>query len=160
MTSPTPSVNYSGSATGINAEFDFDYEMPSSRQPEPKSPSIQEIEQPNSEEPKPKRAKSTTSDVWKSFTKIGMVDGKERARCNGCQKEYTVVRSLNVLLRSFDGSTKAANLTDGADQPCSARRRDRDRQPALLLDCDQRCSATRLACSANATLRCLPPLAL
>nr|GLL36287.1 putative Restriction enzyme subunit alpha [Ipomoea trifida] len=30
MTSPTPSVNYSGSATGINAEFDFDSEMPSS----------------------------------------------------------------------------------------------------------------------------------
>nr|GMC48721.1 zinc finger BED domain-containing protein RICESLEEPER 2-like [Ipomoea batatas] len=92
MTSPTPtpSVNYSGSATGINAEFDFDSEMPSSRQPEPKSPSIQEIEQPNSEERKPKRAKSTTSVVWKSFTKIGMVDGKERARCNGCQKEYTI----------------------------------------------------------------------
>nr|GMC52799.1 zinc finger BED domain-containing protein RICESLEEPER 2-like [Ipomoea batatas] len=90
MTSPTPSVNYSGSATGINAEFDFDSEMPSSRQPEPKSPSIQEFEQPNSEEPKPKRAKSTTSDVWKSFTKIGMVDGKERARCNGCQKEYII----------------------------------------------------------------------
>nr|GLL39854.1 hypothetical protein Ahy_B06g086069 [Ipomoea trifida] len=82
MTSPTPSVNYSGSApTGINAEFDFDSEMPSSRQPEPQSPSIEEIEQPNSEEPKPKRAKSTTSDVWKSFTKIGVVDGKERARC-------------------------------------------------------------------------------
>nr|GMD22414.1 zinc finger BED domain-containing protein RICESLEEPER 2-like [Ipomoea batatas] len=80
MTSPSPSVNYSGSApTGINAEFDFDSEMPS-----------EEIEQPNSEEPKPKRAKSTTSDVWKSFTKIGVVDGKERARCNGCQKEYIV----------------------------------------------------------------------
>nr|GMD55104.1 zinc finger BED domain-containing protein RICESLEEPER 2-like [Ipomoea batatas] len=92
MTSPTPSVNYSGSSapTGINAEFDFDSEMPSSRQPEPQSPSIEEIEQPNSEEPKPKRAKSTTSDVWKSFTKIGVVDGKERARCNGCQKEYIV----------------------------------------------------------------------
>nr|GMC55621.1 zinc finger BED domain-containing protein RICESLEEPER 2-like [Ipomoea batatas] len=90
MTSPTPSVNYSGSATGINAEFDFDSEMPSSRQPEPKSPSIQEFEQPNSEEHKPKRAKSTTSDVWKSFTKIGMVDGKEKARCNGCQKEYII----------------------------------------------------------------------
>nr|GMC57365.1 zinc finger BED domain-containing protein DAYSLEEPER-like [Ipomoea batatas]GMC67692.1 zinc finger BED domain-containing protein DAYSLEEPER-like [Ipomoea batatas] len=75
MTSPSPSVNYSGSApTGINAEFDFDSEMPSSRQPEPQSPSIEEIEQPNSEEPKPKRAKSTTSDVWKSFTKIGVVD--------------------------------------------------------------------------------------
>nr|GMD49935.1 Putative AC transposase [Ipomoea batatas] len=80
MTSPSPSVNYSSSApTGINAEFDFDSEMPSSRQPEPQSPSIEEIEQPNSEEPKPKRAKSTTSDVWKSFTKIGVVDGKEKA---------------------------------------------------------------------------------
>nr|GMD48704.1 zinc finger BED domain-containing protein RICESLEEPER 2-like [Ipomoea batatas] len=90
MKSPTPSVNNSGSAIGINAEFDFDSEMPSSRQPEPKSPSIQEIEQPNSEEPKPKRAKSTTSYVWKSFTKIGIVDGKERDRCNGCQKEYTI----------------------------------------------------------------------
>nr|GMC68977.1 zinc finger BED domain-containing protein RICESLEEPER 2-like [Ipomoea batatas] len=85
------SVNYSGSAIGINAEYDFDSEMPSpEQQPEPKSPSIEEVEQPNSEEPKPKRAKSTTSDVWKSFTKIGMVDGKEKAKCNGCGKEYIV----------------------------------------------------------------------
>nr|GLL25041.1 zinc finger BED domain-containing protein RICESLEEPER 2-like [Ipomoea trifida]GMC90641.1 zinc finger BED domain-containing protein RICESLEEPER 2-like [Ipomoea batatas] len=76
----SPSLNYSGSASGINAEFDFNSEMPSSQQPEPTSPSIQEIEQPNSEEPKPKRAKSTTSDVWKSFTKIGMIDGKEKAK--------------------------------------------------------------------------------
>nr|GMC95609.1 zinc finger BED domain-containing protein RICESLEEPER 2-like [Ipomoea batatas] len=86
----SPSVNYSGSATGINVEYDFDSKMPSPEQLEPKSPSIEEVEQPNSEEPKPKRAKSTTSDVWKSFTKIGMVDGKEKAKCNGCGKEYIV----------------------------------------------------------------------
>nr|GMD23841.1 zinc finger BED domain-containing protein RICESLEEPER 2-like [Ipomoea batatas] len=84
------SVNYSGSAPGINAEYDFDSEIPSLEQPEPKSPSIEEVEQPNSEEPKPKRPKSTTSDVWKSFTKIGVVDGKEKAKCNGCGKEYIV----------------------------------------------------------------------
>nr|GMC75311.1 Retrotransposable element Tf2 [Ipomoea batatas] len=85
------SVNYSGSAIGINAEYDFYSKMPSPKQqPKPKSPSIEEVEQPNSEEPKPKRAKSTTSDVWKSFTKIGMVDGKEKAKCNGCGKEYIV----------------------------------------------------------------------
>nr|GMD28139.1 zinc finger BED domain-containing protein RICESLEEPER 2-like [Ipomoea batatas] len=84
------SVNYSGSASGINAEYDFDSEIPSLEQPEPKSPSIEEVEQPNSEEPKPKRPKSTTSDVWKSFTKIGVVDGKEKAKCNGCGKEYIV----------------------------------------------------------------------
>nr|GLL21419.1 uncharacterized protein LOC109182641 [Ipomoea trifida] len=86
----SPSVNYCGSAIGINVEYDFDSEMPSpEQQPEPKSPSIEEVEQPNSEEPKPKRAKSTTFDVWESFTKIGMVDGKEKAKCNGCGKEYT-----------------------------------------------------------------------
>ncbi|KAF1866175.1 hypothetical protein Lal_00031479 [Lupinus albus] len=36
-----------------------------------------------------KRRKSLTSDVWKSFTKIGVADdGIERAKCNGCQTIY------------------------------------------------------------------------
>nr|GLL44582.1 uncharacterized protein LOC109158392 [Ipomoea trifida] len=39
---------------------------------------------------------------------------------------------LDDIFYGFDGSTKAANLTDGADQPCSARLRDFDRRPALL----------------------------
>ncbi|XP_019430557.1 PREDICTED: uncharacterized protein LOC109337923, partial [Lupinus angustifolius] len=36
-----------------------------------------------------KRSKSLTSDVWKSFTKIGVGDdGIERAKCNGCKTIY------------------------------------------------------------------------
>ncbi|KAF1872059.1 hypothetical protein Lal_00012280 [Lupinus albus] len=36
-----------------------------------------------------KRPKSLTSDVWKSFTKIGVADdGIERAKCNGCKTIY------------------------------------------------------------------------
>jgi len=36
-----------------------------------------------------KKEKSTTSDGWKFFTKIGLgEDGKEMAQCNGCNKKY------------------------------------------------------------------------
>ena len=37
-----------------------------------------------------KKAKTCTSDVWKHFTKIGIKDGKEKAKCNGCGQEYVV----------------------------------------------------------------------
>ncbi|KAF7820822.1 zinc finger BED domain-containing protein RICESLEEPER 2-like [Senna tora] len=37
-----------------------------------------------------KKPRKCTSKVWKSFTKIGVVDGKERARCNGCDRKYIV----------------------------------------------------------------------
>ncbi|XP_068504330.1 zinc finger BED domain-containing protein RICESLEEPER 4-like [Phaseolus vulgaris] len=38
---------------------------------------------------KKKRDKTTTSDCWKYFTKIGVdKDGKERARCNSCNRIY------------------------------------------------------------------------
>ncbi|XP_068497713.1 zinc finger BED domain-containing protein RICESLEEPER 4-like [Phaseolus vulgaris] len=38
---------------------------------------------------KKKRDKTTTSDCWKYFTKIGVdKDGKERARCNSCNIIY------------------------------------------------------------------------
>ncbi|MCI34961.1 hypothetical protein A2U01_0056182, partial [Trifolium medium] len=36
-----------------------------------------------------KRNRSSSSSVWKNFTKIGVgKDGKERAKCNGCKKDY------------------------------------------------------------------------
>lgn len=42
------------------------------------------------EEPKAKKAKATTSNVWKYFSKIGIVDGREKAKCNGCGTLYTI----------------------------------------------------------------------
>ena len=42
--------------------------------------------EPDTEQPLSKKPKTCTSDVWKSFTKIGIVNGKEKARCNGCKK--------------------------------------------------------------------------
>ncbi|KAK2435284.1 hypothetical protein QL285_020357 [Trifolium repens] len=39
--------------------------------------------------PKSKRAKMTTADCWKFFTKLGPVaDGVERSKCNGCGKVF------------------------------------------------------------------------
>jgi len=38
-----------------------------------------------------KTDKSTTSDVWNYFTRIGVSDdGKERARCKGCNQKYII----------------------------------------------------------------------
>lgn len=69
------------SVTGNDTTIDLDGEVPSP-------------EQPNSEQPKPKRAKKAkTSDVWNSFTSIGIVDGKEKYKCKGCGKEYVVCGS-------------------------------------------------------------------
>ena len=43
------------------------------------------------EKPSHKKSKSTTSDCWNFFTKIGVgKDGVERTRCNACKKEYKV----------------------------------------------------------------------
>nr|GMD42790.1 zinc finger BED domain-containing protein RICESLEEPER 2-like [Ipomoea batatas] len=78
----SPSVNYNGNAT---SDFDHDTEVElESELPNP------EEHTPEKGEPKPKRVKTTTSDVWKSFSKIGLVDGKEKAKCNGCGKLYVV----------------------------------------------------------------------
>ncbi|XP_061373378.1 zinc finger BED domain-containing protein RICESLEEPER 3-like [Gastrolobium bilobum] len=42
-------------------------------------------------EPSIKKAKSSTSECWKYFTKIGPgKDGIDRARCNACKQEYKV----------------------------------------------------------------------
>nr|GLL46229.1 uncharacterized protein LOC109161070 isoform X2 [Ipomoea trifida] len=61
----SPSVNYIGNDT----EIEVDSELLNS---EEHSPPTEQVE------PKPKRAKTTTSDVWKSFTKIGVVDASEK----------------------------------------------------------------------------------
>ena len=38
-----------------------------------------------------KKKKLSSSDVWKFFTKIGVCeDGKERAKCNGCNQKYII----------------------------------------------------------------------
>ena len=38
-----------------------------------------------------KSEKSRTSYVWKYFTRVGVGDdGKERAKCNGCNKKYVI----------------------------------------------------------------------
>jgi len=37
-----------------------------------------------------KKSKTTTSHVWKYFTKIGVKDGKEKAKCNSCGNEYVI----------------------------------------------------------------------
>nr|KYP33231.1 hypothetical protein KK1_045935 [Cajanus cajan] len=35
-----------------------------------------------------KKPKTTTSKVWDNFTKLGVKDGKEKAKCNHCGNEY------------------------------------------------------------------------
>ncbi|KAF7812937.1 zinc finger BED domain-containing protein RICESLEEPER 2-like [Senna tora] len=37
-----------------------------------------------------KKLRKCTSEVWKSFTIKGVVDGKEKAKCNGCERKYIV----------------------------------------------------------------------
>ena len=45
-----------------------------------------EIGKSQSDEPSKKRAKSTTSNIWNFFTKLGVrKDGIERAGCNACK---------------------------------------------------------------------------
>ncbi|KAJ1390052.1 Zinc finger, BED-type [Sesbania bispinosa] len=49
-----------------------------------------------------KRLKTFTSEVWKHFTKIGVKDGKEKAKCNACGQEYVIGGSkigTSTLLR-------------------------------------------------------------
>ena len=65
-------------------------------------PSQKEDESLSDKPPLGKKPKTCTSDVWKSFTKIGVVDGKEKAKCNGCGKEYVIGSSkigTSTLLR-------------------------------------------------------------
>jgi hypothetical protein len=38
---------------------------------------------------KPRKVKAITSDVWNDFVKVGLVDGKEKAECQGCKKLLT-----------------------------------------------------------------------
>jgi len=35
-----------------------------------------------------KRPRGTTSKVWNHFTKIGIKEGKEKAKCNACGAKY------------------------------------------------------------------------
>jgi len=37
-----------------------------------------------------KKAKTTTSEVWNYFSKVGVKDGKEKAKCNACGQEYVI----------------------------------------------------------------------
>jgi len=37
-----------------------------------------------------KKAKTTTFKVWKYFSKVGVKDGKEKAKCNACGQEYVI----------------------------------------------------------------------
>jgi len=37
-----------------------------------------------------KKAKTTTSEVWKYFSKVRVKDGKEKAKCNACGQEYVI----------------------------------------------------------------------
>ena len=37
-----------------------------------------------------KKVRICTSEVWKFFTKIGVKDYKEKAKCNVCRKEYVI----------------------------------------------------------------------
>jgi len=37
-----------------------------------------------------KKAKTTTSEVWKYFSKVVVKDGKEKAKCNACGQEYVI----------------------------------------------------------------------
>ncbi|KAF7814548.1 zinc finger BED domain-containing protein RICESLEEPER 2-like [Senna tora] len=45
--------------------------------------------------PLSKKPKTCTSEVWKYFTRIGVVDDKEKAQCKGCTRKY-VIDSFNI----------------------------------------------------------------
>ena len=54
-------------------------------------PSVEEIENEDKDcDRESKRPRVGTSKVWDHFTKIGIKDGKEKAKCNGCGAEYVV----------------------------------------------------------------------
>ena len=44
----------------------------------------------DNDEKESKKVKVCTSIAWKSFTKIGVVDGKEHAECNACGQQYVI----------------------------------------------------------------------
>ena len=46
-------------------------------------------------ETKRKRARTCTSKVWNYFTKVGLVDGKEKCKCNACGQLYAYASSSN-----------------------------------------------------------------
>ena len=51
-----------------------------------------------------KKAKTTTSEVWNYFSKVGVKDGKEKAKCNACGQEYVIDGTkigTSTLLRHF-----------------------------------------------------------
>ena len=44
----------------------------------------------DNDEKESKKVKVCTSIAWKYFTKIGVVDGKEKAECNACGQQYVI----------------------------------------------------------------------
>jgi len=53
------------------------------------SPTIEEIDNEDTNFGREsKRPRGTTSKVWDHFTKIGIKEGKEKAKCNACDAEY------------------------------------------------------------------------
>ena len=60
------------------------------------SPTIKEIENEDKDcDRESKRPRIGTSKVWDRFTKIGIKDGKEKAKWNGCGAEY-VARGTKI----------------------------------------------------------------
>jgi len=62
-----------------------------------------------------KRPRETTSKVWDHFTKIGIKEGKEKAKCNACGSEYVYGGSnigTSTMLRHLSKCTVLKKLKD------------------------------------------------
>ena len=64
--------------------FNIDGNINNEKASEPKPPSINNED--NEVQKESKKAKMSTSEVWKYFTKVGVKDGKEKAKCNAYGK--------------------------------------------------------------------------
>ena len=62
-----------------------------------------------------KRPRGTTSKVWDHFTKNGIKDGKEKAKCNACGAEYVAGGTkvgTSSMLRHLSNCTVLKKIKD------------------------------------------------
>jgi len=70
----------------FNVNFNVDGNINNEKANEPKSPSINNED--NEVQKESKKAKTSTFEVWQYFSKVGVKDGKEKAKCNARGEKY------------------------------------------------------------------------
>jgi len=72
----------------VNVNFNVDANINNEKANEPKPFSVNNED--NEIQKENKKANTSTSEVWKYLTKVGVKDGKEKAKCNACGQEYVI----------------------------------------------------------------------